>query len=325
MTEALLFGGGLILLISGAELLVSGAVRIARSFGVSALLIGLMVGFGTSTPELVTAVRASLVGVPGIGLGNVVGANMANLLLVLGACALVRPIKVDARSLRVDGAMVLISTFVFAVFSALFPLNRWVGVIYVSLLGAYLYRTWLIERRHPSEHTAPFEMGAAVAEVVPVPTQVPEGIRATLLAVSRLIGGVVLVVLGANWLVDAAVAMARAFGVADSVIGLTVVALGTTLPELVTSLAATRRGSTDVALGNVFGSCIYNILGIPGISALVAPSIVPLTIVSIGNPMMLLASVLMLSLAWTGYRISRREGLLLLVLYCGYVAVTWQA
>jgi cation:H+ antiporter len=324
MSEALFFVGGLVLLVGGAELLVGGAVQIARALGVSALLIGLMVGFGTSTPELVTSVRASLAGAPGIALGNIVGANIANLLLVMGACALVRPIVVDVRSLRLDGAMVLFTVLLFTVLSALVALNRWVGLLYVGLLGAYLYRTWRIERRHPAEHTAPYEKGEAAAEVVPIPARPPQSAGAVVLALSQVVGGVVLVVLGANWLVDAAVNLARTVGVTESVIGLTVVAIGTTLPELVTSLVAARRRNTDVALGNVFGSCIYNILGIAGFSALVAPSVVPPTIVGFGNPLMLLASLLMLGLAWTGYRISRREGLLLLGLYAAYIAATWQ-
>ncbi len=324
MIEALLFVAGLVLLAGGAELLITGAVQIARALGVSALLIGLMVGIGTSTPELFTSLRAALGGTPGIALGNIVGANISNLLLVIGACALVRPIAVDARSLRVDGAMVLLTTSLFAALSAVTTLSRWVGLLYVALLGAYLYRTWRIERGRPKDRTAPFERGEAGIEVLPLPARAPRGLGPMTLAGSQLIGGIALVVLGANWLVDAAVGLARLLAVTESVIGLTIVAIGTTLPELATSIVAARRRHTDVALGNVFGSCIYNVLGIGGLSALLAPSVVPQTIVVLGNPLMVAASALMLGVAWSGYRVSRREGVALLALYAAYIIGTWQ-
>jgi cation:H+ antiporter len=323
MTDALVLVVGLVLLIGGAELLVGGAVQIARRLGVSALLIGLLVGFGTSTPELVTSVRASLAGAPGIALGNIVGANLANLLLVLGACALLRPVAIDARSLHFDGAVVFATVVLFAALSAAIPLHRWVGLLYVALLAAYLAWTWRIERRHPAEHTAPFEKGEAAAEVVPVPAKPPTGLGPMVLSFSQVIGGIVLVMVGARWLVEAAIGLARSLEVADSVIGLTVVAIGTTLPELATSLVAARRRNTHVALGNVFGSCIYNVLGIAGLTALVAPTVVPSTIVTFGNPLMVAAAALMLVFAWTGLRISRREGAVLLALYVIYIAVTW--
>jgi cation:H+ antiporter len=324
MTAAVFFIGGLILLVGGAELLVGGAVQIARRLGVSTLLVGLMVGLGTSTPELVISVRASLAGAPGIALGNVVGANVANLLLVLGVCALVRPVEVDTRSLRFDGAVVLGSIALFAFVSAIFSLDRWVGVLFLGLLAAYLFRTWEIERHHPADHTAPFEKGEAGAELVPVAIRKASGLGPALLSLSQVIGGIALVVIGSRWLVDAAVQLARSLSVAESIIGLTIVAIGTTLPELVTSVVAAHRRNTDVALGNVFGSCIYNVLGIAGLSALLAPTAVPPMIVAFGNPVMAAAAALMLAFAWTGFKISRREGALLLAAYALYVFASWQ-
>jgi cation:H+ antiporter len=324
MADVVWFVGGLILLVGGAELLVSGAVQIARRIGVSTLLIGLMVGLGTSTPELVTSVHASLAGAPGIALGNVVGANIANLLLVLGACALVRPVRVDARSLRFDGMVVLVTILLFAGIAAVIPLQRWVGLLFLILLAAYLFRTWEIERRHPQEHTAPFEMAEAAAEVIPLPSRIPAGFGAMILSLAQVIGGIALVALGARWLVQAAVALALDFGVTDSVVGLTVVAVGTTLPELATSIVAASRRNTDVALGNVFGSCVYNILGIAGMTALLAPTDVPAVIIVFGNPVMVAAAALMLVFAWTGFMINRREGAFLLVAYAVYVFASWQ-
>jgi len=322
--DALLFIAGLVLLVGGAELLVSGAVQIARRLGVSALLIGLLVGVGTSTPELVTSVRGSLAGAPGIALGNIVGANITNILLVLGACALVRPVVVDSRSLKFDGTVVVATIVLFALLSAIFPLSRPVGALYVALLAAYLAWSWRIERTKPKEHTAPYERGEATAELVPIAAGPRRGVGGLILSASQVVGGIVMVIVGARWLVDAAVGLARAFAVSESVIGLTVVAIGTTLPELATSLAATHRRHSDVALGNVFGSCIYNVLGIAGVTALIAPTTVPAQIVTVGNPIMAVVAVLMLIAAFTGYRISRRESAVMLVLYAVYVGAIWR-
>jgi cation:H+ antiporter len=325
MEKLFFFAAGLVFLIGGAQLLVSGGVQIAQRFGVSPLLIGLLIGFGTSTPELVTSVSGSLAGAPGVALGNIVGANIANLLLVLGACALITPIDVDSRSLKFDGAVVFTAILVFTLLSIAAPLSRPVGAAYLCLLALYIFRSIQIERRKPKDHTAPYERGEAASHVIPVSSLVQAGWVHLAFSLSQTIGGIVLVVLGAQWLVDAAVDLARGLQVSESVIGLTVVAIGTTLPELVTSIAATLRKSTDVALGNVFGSCIYNVFGIAGITGLIAPTVYPETIAYTGNPIMVAVAGLTIGLAWTGYRISRREGALMLALYFGYVAVIWQS
>lgn len=325
MEQVLFFLGGLLLLIGGAQLLVSGAVQIARRLGVSSLLIGLLIGFGTSTPELVTSVRGSLAGAPGVALGNVVGANIANLLLVLGVCAVLRPIHVDSRSLKFDGGVVLAAILLFTLLSIAAPLSRPVGAAYIFLIALYVGWSIRIERRRPLEHTAPFERGEAASKVIPVKEPPPGGLSGAIFSLSQTIGGMVLVYFGAQWLIDAAVNLARGLQVSESVIGLTVVAIATTLPELVTSVAATMRKNTDVALGNVFGSCVYNVLGITGVTGLLAPTMVPATIAYLGNPVMVTVAALILVLAWTGYRISRREGAIMLALYAGYVVFTWQS
>jgi cation:H+ antiporter len=327
MEKLFFFIAGLVFLIGGAQLLVSGGVQIAQRLGISPLLIGLLIGFGTSTPELVTSVSGSLAGAPGVALGNIVGANIANLLLVLGACALIAPIHVDSRSLKFDGAVVFTAILVFSLLSIAAPLSRPVGAAYLCMLALYIFRSIQIERRKPKDHTAPYERGEAAAQVIPV--SVSSVLRAgwvhLVFSLSQMIGGIVLVVLGAQWLVDAAVDMARGLQVSESVIGLTVVAIGTTLPELVTSIAATLRKSTDVALGNVFGSCIYNVFGISGVTGLIAPTVYPETIAYTGNPIMVAVAGLTIGLAWTGHAISRREGGLMLALYIGYIAVIWQS
>ncbi len=325
MEKLFFFIAGLAFLIGGAQLLVSSGVQIAQRLGISPLLIGLLIGFGTSTPELVTSVSGSLAGAPGVALGNIVGANIANLLLVLGACALITPIHVDSRSLKFDGAVVFTAILVFTLLSIAAPLSRPVGAAYLCLLALYIFRSIQIERRKPKDHTAPYERGEAAAEMIPVSSVLRAGWVNIVFSLSQMIGGIVLVVLGAQWLVDAAVDMARAFNVSESVIGLTVVAIGTTLPELVTSIAATLRKSTDVALGNVFGSCIYNVFGIAGVTGLIAPTVYPQTIAYTGNPIMVAVAALVIGLAWTGFRISRREGAVMLTLYFSYVAVIWQS
>lgn len=323
MEKILLFAAGLVFLIGGAQLLVSGAVQIAQRFGVSALLIGLLIGFGTSTPELVTSVSGSLAGAPGVALGNIVGANIANLLLVLGACALIQPIHVDSRSLKFDGAVVFTAILIFTLLSIAAPLSRAVGAAYVTMLALYLFRSIQIERRKPKDHTAPYERGEAGAEVIQIASKPFAGWLGLFFPLGQAIAGIVLVILGAQWLVDAAVELARGLQVSESVIGLTVVAIGTTLPELVTSIAATLRKSTDVALGNVFGSCIYNVFGIAGVTGLIAPTEYPATIAYYGNPLMVAIAALVIGFAWTGYRISQREGAFLLALYIGYAAFIW--
>jgi cation:H+ antiporter len=242
---------------------------------------------------------------------------------VLGVCALVRPIVVDSRSLRFDGAMVVVTILLFALLSVAAPLSRPIGGAYLLLLALYIGWSIRIERGKPTDHTAPFERGEAAAELVP--TEGPGGLAGVLLTGSQVLGGILMVVFGAHWLVGAAVDLARSLSVSESVIGLTVVAIGTTLPELVTSVVAARRKNTDVALGNVFGSCIYNILGIAGVTALIAPTRVPDTIAYFGNPIMVVVSIVMLALAWTGLRVSQREGAIMLVLYTIYVLATWQA
>jgi cation:H+ antiporter len=187
----------------------------------------------------------------------------------------------------------------------------------------YLGYSIYIESRMPREHTAPYERGEAAAEILP-PVQRLRDWRGILFSVTLVVGGIVMVFYGARILVDAAVGLARGLSVSESVIGLTVVAIGTTLPELVTSLAATLRRNIDVALGNVFGSCIYNVLGIGGLTGLIAPTMVPDTISHFGNPVMLLVAVLMFGMALTGRTISRREGGIMLGLYAGYILLTFQ-
>ena len=321
---ALLILGGLALLITGGDLLVRGAVRLATRLGISPLLIGLtLVGFGTSMPELVTSVQASLAGSPGIAVGNIVGSNIANILLILGISALVAPIAVTSIALRRDGATMLAVTILFSIIAATTVLSCPIGAALVLLLIVYIVYSIAIERKATTDHGAVFDKSEAALGVDGGLR--PEAGASWVSSLLIALAGLVMVVLGGKFLVDGAVSLARQYGISESVIGLTIVAIGTSMPELVTSVVAAFKKQSEVAFGNVVGSSIYNILGIGGVTALIAPTVVPPEMVRFDILVMVLVSAAMLVLAWTGYRIGRREGGLLVAGYVTYLFVLWPA
>ncbi len=303
---------GLAGLIAGGELLVRGAVAAANRFGVSPLLIGLtLVGFGTSSPELVTSLEAALAGSPGIAIGNVVGSNIANILLILGLAAAVAPIAVAPKAFRRDGA-VLALVSIAAVAVLLGGRIDWLtGLAAVAALAVYVVRTYVAERRH---HTAAAAVYEAEAESLPAPR-----IRLSV-ALGLVTGGLVLTVFAARFLVSGSVTLATALDVPDTVIGLTIVAVGTSMPELVTSILAARRGNSDVALGNIVGSNIFNLLGILGVTAMVQPLAVPAAILALDAWVMLAATAVLLAVAVSGWQISRLEGSAMIAAYAAYTA-----
>jgi cation:H+ antiporter len=316
--------GGLLLLLAGGELLVRGAVQVATRLGVSPLVIGLtLVGFGTSTPELVTSLQAAAADAPGIAFGNIVGSNIANILLIVGAAALLSPIVVASAALKRDGLAMLGVAVVFAGLAAVAPLGGVVGALFLAALALYVLLAFRQERAAaPADHGAVHDKSLALQEADPALTPSAPGPS---LPVSLLtaVAGLALVVLGGRLLVEGAVDLARGFGISETVIGLTIVAAGTSMPELVTSIVAARRRQGDVAFGNIVGSNIYNILGIGGATMLMAPGAVPEEIVRFDNPVMVGVSALLVIFAWTGLRIARREGLVLLAGYAGYVYAIW--
>ena len=336
MADYFLIAGGLVLLIAGGEMLVRGAAATAERLGMSPLLIGItLVGFGTSMPELVTSIEASMLGSPGIAIGNIVGSNIANVLLILGIAALIAPIAVAQAALMRDGSIVFATAAIFVGVSFLPAFDRLVGAVFVSGLIAYLYYAYRQERAGaPDGHTAAFEKreahdevldgssgaAAVVAEQQGVAAQQGGSLWPSL---ALAIVGLVVVVFGGKLLVEGAIGMARSAGLSETIIGLTIVAIGTSLPELVTSVVAAIRGHSDVALGNVLGSNIYNILGIGGLTAVIAPTTIPAEVVSFDGPVMLAVSAALLVVARTGYRISRGEGALLLAAYIGYLVAIW--
>ena len=298
-------------LVAGGELLVRGAVTVARRFGVSPLVIGLtLVGFGTSAPELVTSIQAALVGSPGIAVGNVVGSNICNILLILGVAALLRPIWTNAEAFRRDGTALVVATglCLWVILSG--DMGRLVGAVFFALLLAYLGFTYFAER---DGGTPSAELHAAEAEQA-APIKGGMGLAALMFG-----AGLVLTVLGARFLVQSAIELAERFGVSEAVIGLTVVAIGTSLPELVTSIVAAARRHGEVAFGNVVGSNIFNILSILGITAMIQPLQVPPEIARFDVWVMVAATALLLVVTISGWRISRREGALMLGAYGGYL------
>jgi len=321
---ALLIIGGLVLLAAGGELLVRGAVQLAERMGVSPLLIGLtLVGFGTSTPELVTSVQAALIGSPGIAVGNAVGSNIANILLILGLAALISPVAVGSNALKRDGVLMVGVAVLLTAIAFVLPIGRVVGLLFLAGLVGYMVHAWRQERAGTDGHTAAFEKAQAFEATHPglhAPPARDAGVRPVLLAVGFVLGGLALVIFGGRFLVDGAIQLARGFGVSETVIGLTVVAVGTSMPEFITSLVAALRRQSDVALGNILGSNIYNILGILGVTGLISPTVVPPEIARFDNFIMLAASLLLFAFAWTGLRVGRREGGALLA---GYVAYVW--
>jgi cation:H+ antiporter len=325
MTILLSLIGGLALLVLGGELLVRGAVQAAARLGVSPLVIGLtVVGFGTSTPELVASVQAALSGSPGIAYGNVVGSNIANILLILGASALITPILVASNALKRDSSVMVAVAALFAALAAVTTLGTGVGLGFLAALAVYIYLAFRQERAlGGADHGAAYDKSLAThgADPALAPERAATGPLWLPFAIAA--AGLALVVGGGYFLVEGAVGLARSLGISETVIGLTIVAVGTSMPELVTSVMAALRRQTDVAFGNIVGSNIYNILGIAGATALMAPSAVPAEIVRFDNLVMLAASLLLVGFAATGRRISRWEGGVLVASYAAYVTWTW--
>jgi len=318
---------GFALLIVGGEALVKGAVGIAERFGMSPLLIGLvLVGFATSTPELVTSVEAAMTGSPGIAVGNIVGSNISNILLVLGVSAIVSPVAVSPRAFVRDGVLVFLAAVLFTAIGLYLPLNRAVGSALVAGLIVYLYCAYRQEtagarfrRAAAFEKARDHEVLRDASAPLRDATRASPRKRGLWFLTVLVLGGLAILIGGGDLLVGGAIGMARLVGISETAIGLTIVAIGTSLPELATSVIAARRKQSDVALGNVLGSSLYNILGVGGMTGLLSPTIVPPHIARFDNFVMVAAAVALLVFAFTGSRIGRGEGAALLVSYCAYL------
>lgn len=315
MTDTLLTLAGLFLLLVAGEGLVRGAVTVARSLKVSELVIGLtLVGAMTSAPELMVSVSAAMEGVPDMALGNVVGSNITNLLLITACAALVRPLDVSRSLLLHDGVINFVAAALLAGLAVHATIDRWHGIVLVLCLLWYLWQTY--RREKPQHRLSIHEKEARDLERPKMPIW---------LALLLSIGGVAGLVVGAAILVKGGTGLARSLGVSEAVIGLSLIALGTSLPELATSMIAAWRGHTQVALGNVFGSCIFNVLGIVGIAAGLVPLPVAAELAGRDVWVMVAVSALVPLTMVVGGPVGRGRGALYLGGYGTYVWVLFAA
>jgi cation:H+ antiporter len=281
---------------------VNGGSAIARKMKVPSLVIGLtLVAFGTSAPELVVSVDAALSGHGDVSIGNVVGSNIANIALILGLCALISPLPVNRILFKMDVPVLFLASILLVVFQWISGgITRWQGVIFLAGLIAYtLYNLMSSHRDDSGEDTTACRTGTGMALLM-------------------TIGGLAALIIGGKLLVKSAVFMAALCHVPEAVVGLTIVAVGTSLPELATSVVAAKKGETDIAIGNVVGSNIFNILGILGVSGVLAPIHAP----GISNTdmiFMLFLSLALVPIMKSGFKIDRREGIFLLAAYTVYV------
>ena len=308
------FLGGIGLLYIGGELIVRNVVAIASRLGVSPLLISLtLIGFGTSTPELVTCIQAGLAGSPGLALGNIVGSNIANLLLILPIAAIITPISYQSTILKRDGPVLIFSVlFLIGLVIMTDRIGYLAGSILIICLISYTIFCFIVERY------AYFSLSEQRDKDHNTYTTLP-----LLLTLSLAIIGILCVLVGASWLVESAITIARLVGVSESIIGLTVVAVGTSLPELATVITASLRGHSDVAFGNIIGSNLYNVFGILGVTAVVTPLDVPAELTSLSIWVMGIATLFILFFAFTGKRLSRLEGIILLSCYGSYMCIVF--
>jgi cation:H+ antiporter len=311
----LLLLAGLALLVLGGEVLVRGGSGLGRAVGLSPLVIGLtVVAACTSAPEMAVTVSASLGGNPDVAVGNVVGSNIFNVLVILGLSALAAPLVVRSRVVRADVPVMIGLTVLLLLVALDGAVSRLDGSVLV--VGLVLYTVWLVRASRREERAA----AAAQPEGATATMPSTRG-RTLLLSLTQVAVGVALLVVGARWMVDGAVTVAEATGVSDLVIGLTIVAAGTSLPELATSVVAALRGERDIAVGNVVGSNIFNIGAVLGVASLVSGDGVPVaaSAVTFDIPVALGVAVALLPLAFTGFVLRRWEGLLLAGYYAAYV------
>lgn len=308
-----LLAAGFVALYFGAEWLVRGSVALALRLGISPLIAGLtIVAIGTSAPELVVSLIAASQDRPDIALGNVVGSNIFNIGLILGLTSLITPLRVQSQLIRLDIPILLGITFLFLFFFRDFSISRLEGALLCALMVGYLLLNVINARAgRESELTREFQ------EEIHRPT------GPVIKDVFFSILGLGLLVLGSRWFVDGASGIARGFGVSEAIIGLTVVAAGTSLPELAASLAAAAQKHADVAVGNIVGSCIFNLVAILGLSGLLAGPLTSTGITAIDLALMTALTFLLVPFSITRFTLSRSEGLVLLLIFVGYQFYLW--
>lgn len=313
MSTVLMLIAGLALLVVGAEALVRGASRIAAAFGIPPLIIGLtVVAFGTSSPELAVGVQSALTGNGDIALGNVIGSNIFNILVIVGLSAVIMPLVVHQQLVRLDVPLVIGLSVLILILGLDGRIGRVEGALLFLGLAAFILFEIRNGRRESEEVQQEYaqEYGGGRSQSA----------GQWALNVTLLVGGLGLLVLGADWLVDSASTIARSLGVSELIIGLTIVAAGTSAPELATSIMAALRGERDIAVGNAVGSNVFNLLGVLGLTALLAPEGigVPRSALAFDIPVMIAVALAALPVFFTGYSISRWEGAVFLAYYAAY-------
>lgn len=318
LVTLVLFVTGLVLLIAGAEALVRGAARLAAGLGISPLVIGLtVVAFGTSSPELAVSVQSAFSGQADLALGNVVGSNIFNVLFILGLSAAIAPLVVSRQLIRLDAPLMIGVSALLLIMAWDSKISRTDGL--VMFAGIVLYTTFLIRqsRKEAAQKGADEFEKEYGSEAVK-----PKSVRDWALDLGLIVLGLGMLVIGSRWLVNGAVAIARVAGLSELIIGLTVVAAGTSLPEVATSVIASLKGERDIAVGNVVGSNIFNLLSVLGLSAAVSPAgiNVPMAAFDFDIPVMIAVAVACLPIFFTGYQIARWEGFVFLGYYIAYTA-----
>ena len=312
----LMTAGGFVLLFGGGEFLVRGAVAISRKLGISPLLVGMtVVAFCTSAPELIVSVQSALAGNPDISVGNVVGSNICNIALILGLSALIKPITVDSKDVRPDTIMMVISAFLLLILGFTGVVVRWEGALMVSALVGYIVIQY---RREIMAGTADSDWHVEETEEFKTRFGLPG-------AFAAIAGGLGALVVGSDLLINGATSIAAQFGVPDAVVGLTVVALGTSLPELATSAIAALRGHSDVAVGNVVGSNLFNVLSILGITAVITPVNISAQMARFDIPLMVAVSVFAAVVLLTRGHFGRVMGGFMFAGYIAYVVFLFVA
>ena len=306
---------GLVLLVAGAEVLVRGAAKLAAQFGIPPLIIGLtVVAFGTSAPETAVSVQAALNGSGDLAIGNVVGSNIANVLLILGVTALIAPLLVSRQLVRLDVPLMIGASLLVYALAYDGSLSRLDGALLFAGILAYTAFLIISSRKQKASENDEFNKEFGLdAPVKPY---------AWVINLGLIIAGLVLLVSGSNFLVEGATSLARALGLSELVIGLTVVAIGTSLPELATSVMAALKGERDIAVGNIVGSNIFNLLCVLGLAALVSPNpiMVAANALAFDFPVMIAVAIACLPIFFNGYAINRWEGGVFVAYYALYTA-----
>jgi cation:H+ antiporter len=316
MIASLMFVAGLAALVVGADLLVRGASKLAISLGISPLVVGLtVVAFGTSSPEMAVSAQSAWSGSTDIAIGNVVGSNIFNVLFILGLCATIVPLVVASQIIRQEVPIMIGASLLLVALTLDGGLSRAESALLFGLLLAYT-GFLVVQSRRSQDQPVEQEFRRELAEPGP-----PAWDDRTAVQIGLVVAGLALLVIGSNWLVDAAIVFARALGVSELIIGLTIVAAGTSTPEVAASLMALRKGERDIAVGNVIGSNTFNILGVLGVSGLVAPAALtmPESLVRFDLPVMVAVAIACLPVFFSGRRIARWEGLMFLGYYAAYV------